>query len=383
MSQLTNTLWELGFKGWSGETSWQDGYSVLLPVPHDLPVFFKLAMQTVQRQSADHRVDILVIPDTPTAKFRQVYEAVYASLPKALRQEMSLVEMSAKDRFFRRIGSRKEHYLQTVNGIMRAKGQQVLMHDADAFILSDTFFDRMYQDCVERKLSVLGVNPIWDDWYRDRNYDHLVATWEMMCSQQWARRFAPSAFRGHVNTLPNEAPHSFDNYCYAQCQTAPQEIGLFEGEVEFVHFNHVIRTYRLFSQAKANNETYVDEHFRLVLIRLLVELFDQESAADYDLPTMGDLYQSLVGQNDAVSFISEDSEHEYRKFRTKLNQLLGSVYLNDAQRDEVAAMLQPFDQHFLAPVGTPAAPVVAMADMVSTETVNADAVLEAVGSTKA
>ncbi len=351
MGNIKDKIWEWGFARWSGSSEWQPGYSVLLPVPSDLPVFFKLGIQTVQRQQAEHRREILVIPDAPAAAFRDIYQQVVATLAPTMQAQIRLVEMSKKDQFFRRIGDRKELFLQTINGAAQATSTHFLIHDADAFATSDDFFEQHYQQCISRNLSVIGVNPVWDEWYRQNNYGHLVATWEMMCSQTWIRQFAPFMHRGQVATLP-PGDHSFDITCYTQCLSRPDEIGLFEGRAGFVHFNHVIRTYRLFTQAQQHGQTFVDEHFRLLLIRLLVDAFDAADQEHYNLPTLEDFQQSLSGDSSIVSLESDNCADKYRQFRAKMTELMASAYLSEAQRDWFDQVLHPFDRKFLQPVNS-------------------------------
>ncbi len=346
MSNLKNKVWELGFASWGGSSSWKPGYSVLLPVPADLPVFLKLGVQTVLRQKAIHRQEVLVIPDSPTPEFRRIFEQVVSSLQPSLQSQFRLVEMGWKDQKFRKFGDRKELFLQIVNGARHAKGSHFLIHDADAFVLSDIFFESHYQQCVERNLSVIGVNPVWDDWYPSHGYSHLVATWEMICSQAWFRQFSPHMHRGQETFLSGEK-HSCDITCYTQCLSNPEEIGLFEGQANFVHFNHVIRTYRLYLQAKSKGELFLDENFRLLLIRLLVDGFDGNSDSFYDLPTLKELRLALSQESRLVTFSNNGiAQERYLKFRQKLTQFVQSIYLNEAQRGWFLKEIQLYDRHY-------------------------------------
>jgi hypothetical protein len=50
-----------------------NGYTVLLPVPADLPVFLQIALKSLLTQDQKHLVEILVIPDIPSDDFRVAF----------------------------------------------------------------------------------------------------------------------------------------------------------------------------------------------------------------------------------------------------------------------------------------------------------------------
>jgi hypothetical protein len=50
------------------------GYTIMLTVPGDLPVFTKIALEICSRQRSDHLVETLVIPDRLTAELPELLE---------------------------------------------------------------------------------------------------------------------------------------------------------------------------------------------------------------------------------------------------------------------------------------------------------------------
>ncbi len=59
---------------------------------------------------------------------------------------------------------------------------------------------------------------------------------------------------------------------WPQCQTPPEQIERHQQEWGFIHFSHVVSTYRRFQQSK---EAFEDSYFRILLIRLLIDAYDQ------------------------------------------------------------------------------------------------------------
>jgi len=58
------TLWKWLYAQWSQPaTEPVPGYTILLLVPGDLPVFLKIALETCARQNSKHLIETLVIPD--------------------------------------------------------------------------------------------------------------------------------------------------------------------------------------------------------------------------------------------------------------------------------------------------------------------------------
>ena len=69
LARLKDTVWRTAFARWPPLHDTREGYTLLLPVPADLPVFLRLALANAAAQDCDGRVETLVIPDVPSAAF--------------------------------------------------------------------------------------------------------------------------------------------------------------------------------------------------------------------------------------------------------------------------------------------------------------------------
>lgn len=338
---LTNFFWDTLYRRWrTPARTLTPGYTILLPVPGDLPVFAKLALSMCDRQELKHCAEILVIPDQPSGPFARVYESCCKRWPKL---PLRLVTLPRFDRQVTRTlnNPSKNHWLQLIAGIAESETTHVLFHDADLFVSEPSFIESHYQRCVDDDLDCLGVSKVWDPWYDENGYDHLTATWEMMTRVQWLRAYPPALHRGHKGTI-NGKEHVFDTTLRAQCVTPREGIGRHEREFGFVHFNYVISTYRAFQNSKG---TFHDEDFRILLIRLLIDAFD-DSDWPYDVPALSALVDGITNANAAVTCATEKSRSGYPGFRNKLEELLQAGLLSDEQVAGMRASVEPFDKAF-------------------------------------
>lgn len=338
---LTDLFWNTMYRRWRttpGELG--PGYTILLPVPGDLPVFLKLALHVCTAQRLSHRIETLVIPDKPSDAIAEVYEACAQRWPD---EPMRLVTLPWFDAFVTRTFNNpsKNHWLQLVAGIDQSRTTHVLLHDADLFVGEPDFIESHYQQCVDRNLDVLGVSNVWDPWYDEHGYDYLAATWEMMARVDWLRSFPPALHRGHLGTIDG-TKHVFDTTLKPQCLTPRERIGRQDREFGWVHFNYVISTYRAFQNQKG---TFADDDHRILLIRLLIDAFD-DSDWPYDVPGIASLVDGLTNEHATVTSATDRSRESYPGFRSRLEALVESGLLSAGQVAGMHASIEPFDEAF-------------------------------------
>jgi hypothetical protein len=317
------------------------GYTALLPVPADLPVFLKIAMSTIQSQDPAGLVETLVVPDRPSPQFAKAFESVRAAWPE---RSIRLVMLRPIDRLITGwINSpHTNHWLQLLNGLEAARTRHVLLHDADLFITDKHFLAKQYAELLRSGGACLGVNPVWDPWYRENQLDHVTATWELMFDAQWARSFKPWMHRGHHGVVAGKR-HEFDTMLLPQALTEPSRITRRAEDFGFVHFNYVICTYRWFQeQQRRGKEPYVDEHWRLLLIRLLVDAFES-TESEAQIPSLSELQKAITGQSLRVDYRGAAAGKNYPEFRNKLRQLMEAGVLRSHQLDSLARGIAPFD----------------------------------------
>ena len=336
-----NTFYQLFYRRWTaGPAAPAPGYSVFLPVPSDLPVFLAIALDVTARQSARHRRETLVIPDHPTAAFRADFQRATAAWSAG---PIRLVEHAPLGRFLtKRINNPGlKHWMQLCTGINACGTTHALLHDADLFLADPDFMDSHYESCRDMAAVCLGADDVWDKWYAQQNIRHLVATWEAMLDVAWVRSFQPWRHRGHDDRL-NGQPHMFDTLLLAQCLTDPAKIAKRNCLDTFIHFNYVISTYRWFQRSRAPFE---DQHFRLLLIRLLTDAYAAPETPG-ELPGMPGLLAGIGNPSARVSYAADLTAAHYPEFRGKMRRLLNSPALSAERAAHIAAALAPFDQAF-------------------------------------
>jgi hypothetical protein len=333
-------------KFWANFYKWRQfpgdaisGYTMLLPVPGDLPVFMKLALDVCAHQASDHLIETLVVPDCRPPGLDDVFESCaenYRSSP------LRMVEMTPLDRFLVDTFNQPNinHWLQLIRGAMATRTTHALLHDADLFITNTKFLKTHYEACVEGRLACLGVSPPWDRWYQEQGITHLAATWEMIFEMDWLRSFQPWQHQAQDNTY-NGKLHGFDTTLWAQCHTPAQRIACRQ-ENGFIHFNYVISAYRWFQQRQSS---YEDQGFHLLLIRLLIDAYDR-SDWPYALPSLRDLSKGLSDKSSPVTYIRESSRECYPAFRSKLYQFIESGLVDDEKASIIQEGVAPFERAF-------------------------------------
>ena len=334
-------FWKFYRWSWRGVPDQRSpGYTLLMMLPADLPVFTRIAMRTCAAQDPANLVETLVIPDMPSAQFeRDLADAAVQWPGGAIR----LVNLRPLERWITRRGCSPHttHWLQLVNGLESCRSTHALLHDADLFITRRDFLAAHYTACADGDFACLGINRVWDNWYAAHGLNHVTATWELMLDVEWARSFAPWELRGHQARFRDEL-HTFDTLLLPQCLTPPARIARHGGDLGFVHFNYVVCSYRWYQQSP---KPYCDEHFRILLIRLLADAFgcgpDEEQ-----VPGLGELEKALVLPGRRISYAGANPRANYGEFRDKLQALVDSGALEAEQNRVLLKGVRKFDEEF-------------------------------------
>jgi hypothetical protein len=337
-----NLPWRVAYRSWPPAGDLIPGYTLMLPVPADLPVFLYLALQNAALQDAKDRVETIVVPDQASVEFERSFALARAQFDVG---PLRLTTPGRKAEIFRRIARDdppKNYFLQIEAGVRAATSTHLLLHDADLFILDPRFLAEHYRRCAEQRLACLGVSPCWDNWLREHSFGHVVATWELMLDIGWLRSFAPWEHRGQHAWLDGEF-HGFDVMLYTQARTSPERCRLHEVGDRFVHFNWVIGMYRQFRRGGVR--PFRDRRFVLLLIRLLDDALRSRlpvHASPVDLPTVERLARGISDHTQPIIY-SDIHRDTYHEFRGKLDRILSSPLFGDATAEMIDRAIRPFD----------------------------------------
>ncbi|MGA3220990.1 MAG: hypothetical protein ABSE77_18255 [Acidimicrobiales bacterium] len=354
LSRLGPRYWQARFRRWPKRASGSEGYSLLVPVPGDLPVFLRLALAVCRHQDPASRLETIVVPDRVTPLMKDIVDQARRDWPG----ELVLQALPVPERWvLPRMGNPgRNHASQLIAGVCRSRATHIVLHDADLFLMRPDLHRREFEMCRQRQLACLGISPPWDPWFAEHGRQ-LAATWELCAQVEWLRSFPPVLHMAHQNDLFGEQ-HMFDTTFYPQALTDPALIAVSPTD-DFVHFNWVISNYRFFLAPHA--EPWYDIRFRLFLVRLLVDLFDQEGAGTYRLPSLVELGHCLGAEGGPVRFPERPKGDElYRSFRDLMGRALTGPWVDDHRRQLAAAALAPFDR-FYGCEGAQLFPVVAAA----------------------
>ncbi len=341
LSALGPLYWQARLGRWWSPPASEpaDGYSLLVPVPGDLPVFLRLALAVCAQQDSRHRVETIVVPDRMTPEMRRLVDEarpgwagplVLAPLPWPERHVLP------------RLGNPgRNHAVQLVTGVQACAATHVVLHDADLFLLSPGALDRQYELARDRGLACLGISPPWDPWYRGHGLA-LAATWELCARVDWLRSFAPYMHMAHRAKMFGEE-HMFDTTFRAQSLTDPELVAV-QGTDDVVHFNYVISNYR--NYLRRGQGRWRDGIFRLTLISVFVELFDRANRCSYQLPTLGELADCLGREGGSVTFPGPEAATQYAEFRRLLGRALSGPWVGPDEHERLVEALAPFDKFY-------------------------------------
>lgn len=347
---LGPAYWSRRLAGWPAEPPEREpGYTLLVPVPGDIPVFLDLALRVCRTQDSPNRVRTIVVPDRPSPHIRRIVDSLRPGWPDPIE----VLLLPAPERWFlphMKSGSRN-HGLQVVAGIGATTSTHIVLHDADLFLLADDLLESQYRSCVDRDLACLGVSPAWDPWYAEHGL-RLAATWELVASVEWLRRHTPYRQIGHDEELFGER-HTFDTTLYAQAVSPPEQVDWVDRSGEFVHFNYAITTYRHYQR---HGPGFLDRGFRLLLIALFVELFGSGARPD-DLPSLAELSRGIDATTAPVLYPNDEAASiRWRETRADLHRVLTSHLVDRHSATRANEALAPFDAFYGWEVDHPVQP---------------------------
>lgn len=337
---IRRLYWAARYRTWraSAEEQLSPGYTVLVPVPGDLPVFCRLALAACNSQRSSSRRATLVIPDAPSARVHRIVESWKGSWNGELAEE----NIRGLERWLlpRMKNAGHNYAVQLITGISATKSSHVIFHDADLFPLHEVLFERQYERCRDRQLACLGLSPVWDEWF-EAHGRKLAATWDLFADVRWLRSFRPAEHISQDETLWGEA-HSFDVTLLAQAKTRFDLIDVTSEPDDFIHFNYVIGTFRRWQRTKGE---MIDDRFLVLLVHLLSEMFGEPTGGPkISVEQMG----ANLGRAD-LRLRHPDRESgraNYEEFRTKLGLALLGPWAETGMLDRANGLLEPFDSYY-------------------------------------
>ncbi len=340
LHRLQHAFWSALYGRWPEMGEAIPGYTLLLSVPPDLPVFLRLAVDICRRQDLTHLVETLVVPDTYDAAFAREVAAAASDWPAG---RMRLVQPGPIDRLTRSGMTKASliHWLQLVVGAREIRSSHAVVHDVDLFMLEPGFLRTSFEACRDGGFFCLGNDEAWKGavWTQLPRFAHVVALWEMVIDMQWLRAGPPAALRPQYARLP-EGLFWFETSMLVQAGTAPERIAR-RRAARAVHFGWVIGGYRAFQQSRG---CFGDDHFRLLLIRLLIAAFDPEGGP-YPLPGLAELERGLTEPGVRVGY-GDTARCNYPAFRDALEQVLCGDVFPARSVDVLRSGLAAFDAAF-------------------------------------
>jgi hypothetical protein len=328
------------FSRWGRRCAFEDGYTLVLPSPMDMPFLLRYALEGLAHLNTENCRQILVVPDGFAADRGDALDRVIREFDDP---RVALIRPRPLDTFLckrlKTAGAATTHWMMAVQGIEHARCGHAFLHDADAFFLAAEGLERQYGECRDRGMWALGVTARWDPFFTEAGYA-IPGTWELMFSTRWARSRSPLALKNGWYATPR-GDFEFDSMHHPMYLDAPSGlIGVMEPPPPLVHFNGTIVSYRFWRMGQGK----VDETFRLLLLAVLEDLIP--SAGPRVVPTVPDLVRGLTDPDQPVTYNSEVAIRQYPTFRRQLDQLCEAPIFAGARAERIHELVRPFDAHF-------------------------------------
>lgn len=331
---------------WPERPRLEDGYTILLPIPADMPFLLRFALEGLRHLQTPNCKQIVVISDG-SASDRSLRTIVAENGDERVQN----APLSPMDKILMNLprcdGSANYRYFTMVlRGVLAATTDAVYLHDADAFWLEEGGVESQYREFRERGMYTLGVTSRSDTIFKERALD-IPGTWELMFSGSWVRRRRPAEIKGDWYPCPDGEWRWFDNLLFGQyVDYASGRIGVMANPPRFVHFYATITEYRTWQRAGRSQATE-DKLFSLLLLSVLAEAIPG-ARRDIPLPRPHELARGLRDPSATITYLGHSAAKRYAGFRRGIEDLCSCpVFANDAAqriRDSVA----PFDEHFSA-----------------------------------
>jgi hypothetical protein len=331
------------FGRWRRGCPFEDGYTILLPSPMDMPFLLRYALEGLLRMDTANCKQILIVPDGQGLDRGRALAEVARSFSDP---RIELVRLRTLDykiiRSMKPPGSAATHWMTVVNGTLFARAGHAFLHDADAFFLEPGGLERQYRECRDGGMSTLGVTARTDPEFVRLGYK-IPGTWELMFSTRWARSRSPYELKGRQRPTAH-GEILFDSMHYPQFIDYPTgKVGVMDRPPRFVHFNGTIFTYRLFRDRRGG--AVVDELFRILLLAILEDLVPSADGSRV-VPRVDELARGLTEPSAPVTYESKIATQEYPVFRSMIDELCEAPIMQGERATRIRQLIRPFDDHF-------------------------------------
>lgn len=331
------------YGNWPSRQAFTPGYTILLPIPSDMPFLLDIALEGLKQLSIPNCMSVLVVPDGAASD-----KDLRALVARHGDKRVKFIPLKPIDRILvnlpRTDGSANfRHFSQILRGVEESTTEAIYLHDADAFWLDPGGIELQYRELTERDMYTLGVTARIDKVYQERGYQ-IPGTWELMFSNRWVRQRPPSSIKGGWYPVPDEGQWRwFDTLLSDQyINYKSGKFGVMAQPPRFVHFYATITEYR--SWMRSDAASFEDKLFSLLLLSVLAYSM-RGGSSRFSLPRPDELILGVGDDNAEITYMQDSTVRRYPGFRRSLEELRCSSG-NDEVKSRILEAIKPFDDHF-------------------------------------
>lgn len=326
------------YSHWKPVTSTKAGYSIIMPMPEDMPFLMRLAIEGLKCIDTSNCKQFIVVGDGYS---NDHCSALKRELQRYGETSIGFCELP----FLHRMVARRiscPHPISIIFGASINRCDFAFLHDADAFFLDRDSIESTFEYCTGNEMDVVGVTARWDPFFQRLGYA-IPGTWQMMFRTAWLRDHPPFQVIGRKEQTPH-GMNTFDTLLYPQyLDYGCGRIGVMPNPPRYVHFNGTIVTYRAWRRAKGR--PVVDELFRLLLLSILEHILPATDGKRL-MPRVDDLARGLKDSTNPIRYDTLDCVRNYAEFRDQIKELCRSPVFAGERAATIKSLLIPFDTHF-------------------------------------
>jgi hypothetical protein len=149
----------------SGSNLREDGYSILLGCPMDMPFLLRLAFRVLSHTDTSKCNEILVVPDGSSEDGGKAIKTVIDEISDP---RVRYVEPGLRWKVI--MPYIHNHPAMMVMGTETASNRFVFIHDLDAFFTHCDTIEQLFDEFKARSLVAMGVTARWDPKFLELDY---------------------------------------------------------------------------------------------------------------------------------------------------------------------------------------------------------------------
>jgi hypothetical protein len=308
---------------WRKREKYENGYTILLGLPADLPCMAYLSLEFLKKQNLSNCKEILISFDFSKNYVKKILKKLNYNVPLRIINNQNLKNLFYKYFF---VGSPfKYHWLQSINGLNNCKTKWMVLKGCNYYVNDKNFYEKIYQKAKKSQAILIGTETRLIKKIKDLP----IGTWELFINKDIKKICKPyELLSQNINGI------NYDNLIYIQ-NKLKNNLGEFSilklnKKPNKIHFFYLIGAYRTLIKTKSKNDAWL----RLFTLTLMNDLLKDTIWHRKDFITI-EKYFDKYSQN-----IVDDVKKNINKFFKDIMWVVKNRNFNENRVKEIISILK-------------------------------------------